>query len=215
MTEYLLGVLPQPKSGTTALDFCAGSGSIAKALLLREPTLKVTLTDADAVASKASEANVPEAAGSVLADRWRGIEADKRFDWIVSNPPVHFGKAQDFSVVEALAAGAASHLAPGGSIWVVCQNYVPMGMLLAGATGELEASLHQSNGRFSVWRAELAAEKSSPSRSELADRGTKRKAEEPAELSTKPKKSKKDKKDKKDKKKKKKKKKENGMKTPA
>ena len=199
MTDYLLGGLPQPNSGASALDFCAGSGTIAKALLLREPTLKVTLTDADAAANKASEANVPEAARSVLADRWRGIEADERFDWIVSNPPVHFGKAQDFSVVEALAEGAASHLAPGGSVWVVCQNYVPMGMLLAGGTGKLVASLHQSNGRFSVWRAELAADKSSPP-SGPANRGTKRKAEEPSEPSTKPKKSKKDKKTKKDKK---------------
>jgi len=147
MTSVLLSTLPTPAQRTRILDFCCGAGSIAAALRLRTPDLRLTLLDADAVALEAARANVPNAR-HVLSDAWGSLPEGRRFDWIVSNPPVHCGLQPDFTVLSALLEGAASRLRPGGALWLVAQVYVPVGQLHGAA------KLAFTNGRFSVWRVD-------------------------------------------------------------
>ena len=45
-----------------------------------------------------------------LGDAWRSVPSELRFDWIVSNPPVHCRRQDDFGVVEALVEGSAQRL---------------------------------------------------------------------------------------------------------
>eukprot|EP00415_Alexandrium_ostenfeldii_P003958 UN3958 len=139
--------LPTPSQRARVLDFCCGAGSIAAALRLRTPSLRLTLLDADAVALEAARKNVPSAE-HVLSDAWAGLEEGRCFDWIVSNPPVHCGLQPDFTVLCALLDGATSRLRPGGALWLVAQVYVPVGQLHSAAT------LAFTNGRFSVWKIE-------------------------------------------------------------
>jgi 16S rRNA (guanine1207-N2)-methyltransferase len=82
-------------------------------------------------------------------------QAPLRFDWIVSNPPVHRGLTDDFEVVRGLAAGAPARLRPGGCLWVVAQSYVPVGALLEAVPAFDTVALHFSDGRFVVWRASV------------------------------------------------------------
>jgi 16S rRNA (guanine1207-N2)-methyltransferase len=157
MTAALLAALPPPPRRARVCDFAAGSGALAAGLLAREPTLRLTLLDADALALHAAAQNVPPAA-CVLSDGWAALpparKPRKRFAWVVSNPPVHAGAADDLAVLQALLAGAPARLAPGGSLWVVSQAQVPVGRLAAAAGGLADCTpLLLEGGRFVAWHA--------------------------------------------------------------
>ena len=159
MTAALLRVLPSPPSPTAAvLDFCCGSGTIGAALRASTASLRLHMLDADALALRAAALNLPGATLH-LSDCWAALPPSLRFDWIVSNPPVHNGVQPDFRVLLQLIEGAAKRLLPGGVVYIVCQGYVPVGRLLA-----LQPRLRHSaaacadDGRFTVWRAVREAE---------------------------------------------------------
>ena len=155
MTSALLAALPAPAARARVLDFCSGSGVIGAALQAREPSVRLHLLDADALAIHAAGRNVPSA-HVLLTDGWAGLPPKPRFDWIVSNPPVHLGLQTDFRVVRKLIAGAAKHLKAGGTLWIVAQTYVPIGRLLAQQPCLLAAHASADDGRFTVWRATRA-----------------------------------------------------------
>lgn len=157
MTAYLLETLrdvPAFPEGTQIVDFCCGSGVIGATLLCRQPKLNLHLLDADAIAVKCAERNVPLAAGYHISDGWAALPMATSFDVIVSNPPVHSGHASAFGVVRALIAGCHTRLRPGGDLWIVAQTNVPVGRMLAEAAGAFEDRIELvSDGRFSVWHA--------------------------------------------------------------
>ena len=118
--------------------------------------LKLHLLDADAVALHAARANV-SGARFWLSDCWAELPPKKRFDWIVSNPPVHNGLQTDFRVLRSLVTAASRRLRKGGSVWIVCQEYVPVGRLLAAELPVLTAARAVfDDGRFTVWTAQRA-----------------------------------------------------------
>lgn len=56
---------------------------------------------------------MPTARAHILADgldrvREVALAKGKRFDWVISNPPVHAGHPDDFSVLQELIAGMPS-----------------------------------------------------------------------------------------------------------
>jgi hypothetical protein len=79
-----------------------------------------------------------------------------QYDWIVSNPPVHdLGGENSFAVVQALVDGAAAHLRPGGSLWIVAQELVPVGRMLARVSDFATVTAHTTDCRFVVWQADV------------------------------------------------------------
>lgn len=159
MTCFLLRRLSKVSvaPGAAVLDFCCGSGTIAKAVLQCQPDAELHLCDADALAIEAARRNVSSSVDQCyLGDGWRAVPPAQTFDWVISNPPVHKRRQDDFSVVEALIAGTAARLRhPGGRLWLVAQAHVPVGPLLE-AHG-LRAKT-DSDGRFTLWRARPAAD---------------------------------------------------------
>lgn len=113
------------------------------------------MLDADAAAIEVAQLNVKSAAGFILSDCWAGVDEDVRYDWIVSNPPVHKGLANDLSVIWELIKGAAGRLVDGGQLWMVAQVYVPVGLMLeaAGSWGAVSTPL--DDGRFVVWKVRI------------------------------------------------------------
>jgi len=152
MTEVLLRALPQnPPGELRVLDYACGSGVIGAAALRHCSGVEVTMLDADAVAIEACRANVPDARRIICSDGWRGLEQRKlRFDWILSNPPVHRGRVDDFAVLMDLVRGAGPRLRAGGSLWIVAQEHVPVGALL-GCFQDVTCPF--DDGRFVVWKA--------------------------------------------------------------
>jgi len=78
----------------------------------------------------------------------------RRYDWIVSNPPVHRGQPDAFDTVAALISGARRRLRPSGVLWIVAQEQVPIGRMLEvhGTFAWAHAALSE-DGRFVVWSA--------------------------------------------------------------
>ena len=149
-TAMLLDAIRTPDPGSVVLDFACGAGVIGNNLLSREPTIQLHLLDSDAVAVEATRENVPQGevhTGASLTQLPDSI----RFDLIVSNPPIHDGKARDYAVVRDLIKHARSRLNRGGALWLVVQRQVPVGNLLEERLAKTR-TVHE-DGQFKVWRA--------------------------------------------------------------
>jgi 16S rRNA (guanine1207-N2)-methyltransferase len=121
-TALLLEHLPEVTG--RVLDFGAGSGPIAQVIRARHPDADITMADIDAIALEAARENVPGA--RVMQVRGIGDLTHETFDMIVSNPPVHTGVAQDFTMLEELVAARRSLLTKSGTMLLVLQNKVPL-----------------------------------------------------------------------------------------
>merc|ERR1712178_467168 len=99
---------------------------------------RLHLLDADAVAIEAARHNVPSAKRFFLSDCWPTHSSGAicvGYDWIVSNPPLHYGKTENFRAVQALIRGAPHRLRRGGTLWIVSLAPVPVGCFLAATRG--------------------------------------------------------------------------------
>ena len=162
MTQSLLDHIPTPPSGATVLDFACGSGIIGAALLQKQPSIALHMLDADSVATEAVRRNVGSAYAVHLSDGWASVDSSLRFDFIVSNPPVHSGLGDDMEVVKGLVQGAApralgggGRLKPGGILCLVTQTQIPTGCILH-ANGFEESQRNFVDceaGHFLVWTA--------------------------------------------------------------
>ncbi|MGK0359541.1 MAG: 16S rRNA (guanine1207-N2)-methyltransferase [Bradymonadia bacterium] len=150
-TRMLLDALPTPNPSARVLDFACGTGVIAAELRAREASISVDLLDADAVALAAAVHNVP-GARRIASDAWRAATMTK-YDWIVSNPPIHHGKSEDFGALTALIEEGAKRLHDGGALWLVVQRQVPVKRLFHEA-GLFDVRSVAEDGRFQVWMAQ-------------------------------------------------------------
>lgn len=147
-TRLLLEALP-PLEGAV-LDFACGAGVVGAFLAARGDDVQLTLSDVDALAVHAARINVPSARRVQIAD---GMPTEGGpWQAIVSNPPVHLGKAGHRGVLEALAATAPHRLGRKGSLWIVVQGTVPVKRDLASAFQTVERV--RRTGSYAVWRAE-------------------------------------------------------------
>lgn len=151
-TRLLLEAVPSYRDGGRVLDFACGSGVVAAALRARTPDIRLALLDADALALDAARENVP-GAEIILADgaaALPGLASGERFELIISNPPIHLGRQEDFSVLAALLEHGPKLLKLKGSLVFVVQRTAGAGRLIA-AQGR-KAALLQETPAFQVWR---------------------------------------------------------------
>eukprot|EP00658_Telonema_sp_P-2_P041286 TRINITY_DN29516_c0_g1_i3.p1 TRINITY_DN29516_c0_g1~~TRINITY_DN29516_c0_g1_i3.p1 ORF type:complete len:910 (-),score=183.72 TRINITY_DN29516_c0_g1_i3:361-3090(-) len=152
MTGFLLAALPPTPEGARILDFACGSGTIGATLTNRRACCRVHMLDADSVAIRAARLNVPTADFHLSDGGPSEMEPCSGFDWVVSNPPVHNGKSQDYTVLQELVRGTPDRVVPGGVLWIVAQVHVPVGCIME-AEGLLEhVEVAATDGRFAVWR---------------------------------------------------------------
>jgi 16S RNA G1207 methylase RsmC len=91
----------------------------------------------------------------VLSDGWTSLDASKRFDLILSNPPVHLGLAADFAPLREFLRGLPLRLTDDGVAYFVAQRYVPTRSLTADIDG-LRVERDLLDPRFVVWRCARA-----------------------------------------------------------
>ncbi|HYC38837.1 MAG TPA: peptide chain release factor N(5)-glutamine methyltransferase [Usitatibacter sp.] len=147
---------PASRGPLTLLDLGTGSGAVGLTIACERPDVRVTATDTSAQALEVARGNA-EALGTrveLCQGAWYEPVAARRFDMVVSNPPYvargdpHLGQGDlrfeppvaltDGSVdglasIRAIAAGAPSHLSPGG--WLLLEH----GYDQAGAVAEVLA----------------------------------------------------------------------------
>ncbi|MBM3602544.1 MAG: class I SAM-dependent methyltransferase [Alphaproteobacteria bacterium] len=142
-TAFLLAHLPPLAAHQRVLDYGCGIGVIAAALRARQPKLRLTLMDIDCLALHAAATNLPDDHGLASATLIHGGSLGgsmenfreaaggfRRFDAIVSNPPIHQGAAENMEVLIRLIADAPRFLIPGGALYLVMQHRLNLAPLL-------------------------------------------------------------------------------------
>lgn len=130
-SALLASCLPTDLSGHGA-DLGAGTGYLATEVLARCPgVLALDLYEAEARALELARLNLAGNRGPAKAaklgfhwhDVTRGLPA--RYDFIVSNPPFHQGRADQPGLGRAFIASAAAALKPRGRLWLVANRHLP------------------------------------------------------------------------------------------
>ena len=147
-TSLLIDHLPHAPPRARVLDFGAGTGVIGAAVLERHPRADVVLLERDAIALVGAARNV---AGATRILGSGPGHAQGPFDLIVSNPPVHTGRAQSLETVSALIRDAPGVLSPGGVFMLVAQRRLPIPALLARSFRNVRTVADR--GPFRVWAA--------------------------------------------------------------
>ncbi len=106
----------------TLLDLGCGYGVLGIVVKRLFPKLTLVLADVNQRALALAKENTREnriGFTEILeVDAWKGLE-DRRFDFVLTNPPIRAGK----KTVYAFFAGAAEHLSPGGGFITVVSKH--------------------------------------------------------------------------------------------
>lgn len=109
----------------TILDAGTGSGIIAVFLKTLLPKALVTAVDVSAFALKAARETARLNNADIRVIPSDMLDETDRYDLIISNPPFHVGKKQVFGPVLKLIRDCPSHLASGGSFYMVANAFLP------------------------------------------------------------------------------------------
>ena len=118
-SEELLAALPDPLQGAV-LDMGCGYGALGVAVAAAYPACDVLMADVNRRAVELAERNARAngvSARAIESDGYAAL-AGRRFDWILSNPPIRAGKR----VIYRMFYDAAETLAPGGRMALVIRK---------------------------------------------------------------------------------------------
>ena len=118
-TDLLLKSLPEEMHGGI-LDMGCGWGAIGIAVARKWPETRVTLADVNLRALDLARENAKKNRAEVTCAESDGLAAfeGKKFDAILTNPPIRAGK----QVIYRMFAEAAEHLNPGGELYLVIRK---------------------------------------------------------------------------------------------
>ena len=159
-TAFMSLHLAPPTSASPALrvlDWGAGSGLIAAAVLASVPDAHLTLLDIDGLALDAAAHNLetlstpPVADDYLQSEGWQSASPEAKWDWIVANPPYHRGKSETLDAVAELVHGARLHLAPDGVLQFVVQRRLPVEPLLR--RDFQHVAVVADEGAYRIWQA--------------------------------------------------------------
>jgi len=143
-TALLLDALKDLPLRGDVLDFACGAGVIGTYVAIRDPAVRVTLLDTNALALRSCEetlaANGVKAA-LLAADGLDGVH--DRFDLVVTNPPIHAGVSTDNRLGMRLLDTVHERLHNGGRLILVANRHLPYENWLSarfGSYGQLAAN---------------------------------------------------------------------------
>ena len=151
-TQMLLATVPAMKG--SLLDFGCGAGVIGSVLAKRNPGLKVTMVDINALALESSRRTlaINDLQGEVHAsDVYSDITGS--FDQIVSNPPFHAGLKTFYAATETFLARAPEFLRPHGSLTIVANVFLRYQPILEAHFKRTEVS--NSDAKFKVYLSKV------------------------------------------------------------
>lgn len=134
-------------------DLGAGWGWLSAQALAAAPRIaSLSLYEADSRALDCAKRNVTDPR---TAFHWADVTAlstkDRAFDWVISNPPFHTGRAGTPALGQAFIATAARILKPSGTALIVANRHLPYEQSLSEHFGVWDEI--GGNGRFKVFRA--------------------------------------------------------------
>lgn len=129
-SALLARCLPHDLAGRGA-DLGAGFGYLAAAVAGHCPGVTaLDLYEAEARGLALARRNLAEHAERIALDFvWHDVTAgllpERRYDFIVSNPPFHQGRADQPEIGRAFLVAAAAGLRAGGRFWLVANRHLP------------------------------------------------------------------------------------------
>ena len=134
-SRLLAANLPHDISGEVA-DFGAGWGYLAAELLSRPDAVsRIDLYEADFEALDAARENLAAIRNGVqMGFFWSDLlsePVERRYDFIVMNPPFHTGRAAEPAIGQGMVLAAARALKPGGRLHLVANRQLPYEQVLA------------------------------------------------------------------------------------
>lgn len=131
----LLAAQLPPELAGRAADLGAGYGYLACELVRHCPGIvAVDLYEAEARALEPARGNLARLERAVECNvHWHDVAAGvpARFDVIVSNPPIHQGRAEQPALGRRFIEVAADALEPAGQLWLVANRHLPYEATLA------------------------------------------------------------------------------------
>lgn len=123
-TQLLLEYLPAPAMGRI-LDLGCGSGVIGLSMKMRNPDLRLVLSDVDLLATRSTEINALRHGLDVEIVNSNGMnDIDGEFDFIISNPPFHQGTKTNYEFAQRLFIDASQQLVDQGQLWIVANRHL-------------------------------------------------------------------------------------------
>lgn len=121
-------------SGAVA-DFGCGWGYLSVDVLEKARPASLALFEAHFASLLAAKRNCAPLAGTVkLETHWLDLTSEpveRRFDWVVMNPPFHATRAAEPDIGKAFIAAASRALKPGGRLLMVANRKLPYEQALA------------------------------------------------------------------------------------
>ncbi len=121
-TDYLLNNLSIPYNSDMVLDLASGNGVIGQWVLDNTSTRFVHFLDDSFLAVESSKLNVKSDQVTFHHHYQLSDIDDGSLDWIISNPPFHFGHTVDISVPLDLFDQAYQKLKLGGTLTIVANS---------------------------------------------------------------------------------------------
>lgn len=154
-TAVLLDALPPLPSTGVLLDIGCGWGPIGLAAALGSPAATVYAIDVNARAIELAERNAAAlGAENMIVCQPEQVPGEVRFSAILSNPPIHVGKA----VLHGLLLQWLPRLLPGGTAWLVVQKHLGSDSLASWMDAALgqdySVTRHSSKRAFRVLRVD-------------------------------------------------------------
>jgi len=121
-TNYLLKNIAVPYVVQTALDLASGNGIIGKWILENSELKAIHFIDDSYLAVESSKLNIESNKATFIQSYELSDIEDNSMDWIVSNPPFHFGHTIDISIPINLFEQAYQKLKPSGTLTLVANS---------------------------------------------------------------------------------------------
>ncbi|RUO42950.1 hypothetical protein CWE15_05990 [Aliidiomarina taiwanensis] len=147
-TAFFLEHMPASVSGRV-LDFGCGSGVISYWLQQHRNLEHMMAADLSTLATSAAAHTLAACQTPYevrLSDGFYAIS--ETFDWIVTNPPFHQGKATDYEITSRFIAELKQHLNPGGQVVMVANSFLPWPNLLQASFQHVQTLA--KNNRFTI-----------------------------------------------------------------
>jgi 16S rRNA (guanine1207-N2)-methyltransferase len=153
-SHYLIEHLPANLQGRVA-DLGAGWGFLSDFVLRKYPAVHgLDVFEADRVAIEACQKNLGAIETKArVSYHWVDVAvgvAEKKFDFIVCNPPFHEDRSPDPELGILFVGAAARALKTGGELWLVANRHLPYERVMSGIFGE--SSIITQDGSYKVLR---------------------------------------------------------------